>query len=225
MWFMAERDGQARQRRRRLDRLHAPVRAGARSATCGAAWPRPRSDKLKAGANGAADAHERQARHRPLLHGARAAGDRRRSSRASRPARRARWNCRPSSSRRTTSPENWWYRDAPGCAATGISCAVRSPAGNPVRRSQAFSGRYGGVDRLLPQFPISLSSSRKTRSNASMWAGGRLASRQRVLELGWGCIGGVGAWRHVGRHELASCGGRRIASGTPAVPRSYNNNI
>ena len=42
--------------------------------------------KLAAGANGADDRHEGQARHRPLLHGAHAAGDAPRISRASRPA-------------------------------------------------------------------------------------------------------------------------------------------
>ena len=42
MWFMANAHGQARQRRRRLDRLHAHVRALSRSATCGAGWRRPR---------------------------------------------------------------------------------------------------------------------------------------------------------------------------------------
>ena len=37
----AERHGQTRQCRRRLHRLHAPLRPGRRSATCGRGWPRP----------------------------------------------------------------------------------------------------------------------------------------------------------------------------------------
>ena len=89
----AERDGEARQRRRRLDRLHAPLRPG-----------RARLHVVPHGAGGAGQAqgrrqarraHERQARHRALLHGAHAAGNRR----ASRPhpggRGQARWNCRP----------------------------------------------------------------------------------------------------------------------------------
>ena len=44
-----ERDGQARQRRRRLDRLPAHVRALSRSATCGRAWPRRRRRSSRPG--------------------------------------------------------------------------------------------------------------------------------------------------------------------------------
>ncbi len=85
MWLMQNAHGEARQCRRRLDRLHAPLRPG--------------GARLHVGADGqgrAGQARRRrerrrvllreQARHRPLLHGARHAGDRRRISPASRPA-------------------------------------------------------------------------------------------------------------------------------------------
>ena len=51
MWFMQNAIGQARQRRRGRDRLHAPLRAAWRSATCGAGSSRRRTPKL-AGADG-----------------------------------------------------------------------------------------------------------------------------------------------------------------------------
>ena len=88
---------QARQCRRRLDRLHASLRpggarlhvvphgrGGAGQARDGADGGRRMNAKLVTGA---------------LLHGAHAAGDRARISRASRPARRARWSCRRRRSR------------------------------------------------------------------------------------------------------------------------------
>ena len=49
----AERDGEARQCRRRLDRLHAPVRAGRARLHVVPHGARRRSDKLEAGADGA----------------------------------------------------------------------------------------------------------------------------------------------------------------------------
>ena len=52
MWFMAERDGQAGQRRRGLDRLHAPLRA-VRARLHVGRMAAAAQDKLKAGANGA----------------------------------------------------------------------------------------------------------------------------------------------------------------------------
>ena len=87
MWFMQNAHGQARQCRRRLHRLHASLRAGGARLHVGRiaeAAHREAADGERRGA-----AHDGQARHRALLHGAHAAGDRARISPASRRARRS----------------------------------------------------------------------------------------------------------------------------------------
>ena len=71
----AERHGQARQCRRRLDRLSCISSAWSRSATCGRRWRRPRRRKLADGADGAASFYENKLVTGRYLHGARDAGD------------------------------------------------------------------------------------------------------------------------------------------------------
>ena len=99
----AERHGQARQCRRRRDRLHAPVRPGRARLHVVPDRRGGASRSCRGERRGAA--HERQARHRALLHGAHAAGD----GDASRPhpvGRGSRWNCRPRRSERRSGLTN-----------------------------------------------------------------------------------------------------------------------
>ena len=73
MWFMQNAHGQARQCRRRRDRLHAHVRAGGARLHVGA--DRRSRDRQAAEGERRGGRHEGQARDRALLHGAHAAGD------------------------------------------------------------------------------------------------------------------------------------------------------
>ena len=92
MWFDAERDGQARQCRRRLDRLHASLRAASRSATCGAGWWRRRTPSSPRGDGDAARMKAKLVTGRFFME--RMLPETAAHLAASRPARRARWNCR-----------------------------------------------------------------------------------------------------------------------------------